>query len=161
MGWTTAISIALLGISTGIQVYSTQQTKKAAENADAYNRKLAESEAQRKEAEAHENMRRQREEKRRRMAMARSRLSASGVALGEGTGADVLEVLDARLETSIQDASRMAELETRALRAGAEMDTWKTRQQSAALDLQTYGSLLSSASSMAGSFSNTSYRTPR
>lgn len=158
MGWTTAITIALMGISTGIQVYSTQQQKKAAEGADAYNRKLAESEAQRKEMEAHENMRRSREEKRRRMAMAKSRLSAAGVAMGEGTGADVLEVLDMRLETEIQDASRMAELETRAIRAGAEMDTWKTRQNSAALDLQTYGTLLSGASQAAGSFSNTSYK---
>lgn len=165
MAWTTSTvllyaSLAATAVGTGVSVYGQQQAKESQERADAANAIAAKHEARNKELEAHENARRARDEKRRRLAAAKSRLAANGVALGEGTGADVMEVLDMRLETEIQDAGRRAAMEARAIRQRQALDSWESGQQSAALDLQSYGTALGGVTKAAGSYSNFQYKQP-
>lgn len=155
----TAIALAATAVGTGISVYGQQQAAKQAEAAGKYNAKLAENEASQRELESHETIRRQRADKRRAMAQAKARLAVSGAALGEGTSVDVMEVLDARLETQVQDSARSAQLEARALRQQANLSRYQGRQQSAALKMQSFGTLLSGASSAAGMYSRASYNT--
>ena len=83
-------------------------------------------------------------------------LAASGAALGSGSSVDVMEVLDARLETQIQDSSRAAHMEAQALRQGASMSRYSGKQQASALKLQAFGTLLDGAS--AGFEKNMAYK---
>ena len=148
-----AIAVVTTVASTALSVYSQQAAASAAEDAAEYNAKIQENEAKRKELENHETTNRMRSEKRRAKAQAFAKLAASGAALGEGSSLDVMEVLDARLETQIQDAGRAAQLESRALRQGAEQSRYSGEQQSAALKLQSYGTLLDGVSSSASKYS--------
>lgn len=154
----TVLSLAATAASTGVAVYGQRQAAKSAEATNAYNAALAKDQALTREREDHEQTMRARADKRRRMAMARSKIAASGAALGEGTSADIMEVLDTRLELGIQDASRRAQLEARAIRQQQKMADLDTKRQVSALKTQSYGTLLSGGSQLAGDMSNFSYK---
>lgn len=141
------VAIAVVGTvaSTAVGVYGQIQAAEAAEDAADYNARIQEDQARVRELENHETVQRMRKEQRRARAQAIARLAASGAALGEGSTLDLMDVLDSRLETQIQDASRQANLEARALRQGAESTRYSGQQQSAALQLQSVGTLLSGA----------------
>jgi len=144
-----AIAITATVVGTAVNIYGQQKAASAAEDAAEYNAKLQESEASQKELEDHETTKRMRDEKRRAKAQAFAKLAVSGAALGEGSSVDVMEVLDARLETQIQDSARSAQLHSRALRQGASMSRYSGSQQAAALRIQSYGTLLDGVSKAA------------
>lgn len=141
-----AIAVVTSVAGTAIGVYGQVAAADAAEEAADYNAKLQEDQARQVEMENHETVQRMRKEKRRARAEAFAKLAASGAALGEGSSVDVMEVLDARLETQIQDASRTAQIEARNLRAGADSTRYSGSQRAAGLRLQSVGTLLDGAS---------------
>lgn len=154
-----ALSLAATAASTGLAVYGQRQAARSAEEAAEYNAQIAEGEATRKEQEDHENTRRRRDEKRRAMAQARAQIAASGVVLGEGSSVDLMQVLDSRLETSIQDASRSAQMEVRAMRQQANLSRYQGSQQASSLKLQSAGTLLGGAAKFGGQYDRAKYRT--
>ena len=157
MGAMTTLALAATAASAGIAFYGQQQAAKQAKAAGEYNAKIAENQADQRELESHETIRRQRADKRRAMAQAKAKLASSGAALGEGTAVDVMEVLDARLEAQVQDSARSAQLEAIALRQQANMSRYQGQQQSSALKLQSYGTLLDGVSSGASTYSKAKY----
>ena len=148
--------VAIAIVSTAVTVYSQIKAADAAEDAAEYNAKIQENAAKNAELESHETVQRQRSDKRRAKAQAFAKLAASGAALGLGSSVDVMEVLDARLETQIQDSSRAAHMEAQALRQGASMSRYSGKQQASALKLQAFGTLLDGAS--AGFEKNMAYK---
>ena len=147
---TSAIALAATAVGTGVSVYGQRRAADQAESAARYNAQIANTNADTKERENHETIKRQRQDKRRALAQARANLAVSGAAMGEGSSVDILETLDMRLETQIQDSARSAQLETNAIRQQANLAEYQGAQRSSALKTQSYGTLLSGASSIAG-----------
>lgn len=131
-------AIGLVGslASTGLSMYGQSQAAKAqgmaadynarmANDAAAYNAKLAEGEARNREVETTVGIQRQRASNREALAALRTRMAASGVQTTTGTPLILAGESAGRLEIGIQDAARTAAMQAASLRAQGRMGIWE------------------------------------
>lgn len=148
MGLDIATILAISSIAstvggTGLSVYTGQQEAKAQEAAARANAKSMGETAKAREAEDNENTYRAQRDARRQIAGLRTRMAGSGTQLNDGSNQDILGNASLRLETSINEQSRAAQMDARAMRNNAALTTWQGGQASAAAGMQSVGTVLS------------------
>lgn len=126
------ISAIVGAVGTGVSIYGQAQAANAAQDAAAYNNKLAEQAARNKELEAVEAIKRERDANRARLGEIRARLGTTGTLADEGSPLLILGESAGRLELGIQDAARNASMQAAAMRAQGKMGLWEADQAQSA-----------------------------
>jgi hypothetical protein len=147
------IAIAVTVIGAGIAYTGQQQAAKAAEQQGDMEKDAAEQSARNLEIQTAETVRRERLNNRRRLARLRSSMNAGGVTMSDSS-MDVFAETAATQELAIQDIGREGNLQSQNKRAAGNMAQWESKALASATRVQSYGTLLSSASS-----ATTTYRT--
>jgi hypothetical protein len=150
-------ALAATVASTGTAIYSQQQQAKTAENAAAYNNRLAANEAANRANEAAEASRRQRIENRRKLARIRSSLANSGTLTTTGTPLVILGESQSNMELGLADAKRRTDMQAAAMRAQGQMGLWEAGQMSSAARTQSIATGLQGASSLASGYTGAVY----
>lgn len=145
--------LAMAAASAAAGVVSAQQSAKAQEQAGKVQADTAEMAARNQELQAAEAIRRERVNKRRRLARMRADRGASGVVM-TGSSLDVFAETAGIMEISLQDAARESSMAASNTRSQGQTSLWESRVQAGATRLQSYGSLLSQASSTATGTTN-------
>ena len=141
---------AILGLAgMGLSLWGASQSAKAAEKAARRQQEIAALEARNIEAQTAENISRGRINARRRLGRLRADLGTSGVVFGDST-ADAFAETAGALELEIQDAARAGAMDAQNRREAGNMAAWEGSVKAASMRMQSVGTLLSGATSIAG-----------
>lgn len=153
-------AIGLVGglASTGLSIYGQHQQGKAAEAAAKYNNTLAEREAANVEAQTSEGIKRQRQGNRSALAEIRARMATSGVQTTTGTPLVLMGETAGRMELSIADAARAANMQATSLRAQGQMGLYEAKQAASAGKLAMLGTGISGLTKAFGQYQEGSYQ---
>lgn len=113
----------------------------AAKNAGKTAQAVAENRAKQAEAESRERASRMNVENRRRLSGIKAMMAGGGVAMS-GSSLDFLGEAAARLQTRVQDASRVGMIDANNERYGGQVSAWEGRQAQTAGMLRGVGTLL-------------------
>ena len=151
------IAIAAVVIGAGITYAGQQKAANAAEDAAEMQKKAADRSASNIERQTAETVRRERLNNRRRLARLRSQMNTGGVVMSDSS-MDVFAETAGIQELAIQDIGREGNLAAVNQRNGGEMAQWEGKAQATATRISSYGNLISSVGSAAGSAAST-YKT--
>ena len=144
-----------LAIAAASAAYSYDQSRKSAkaqEQAGVYQKMAADQAARNTSLQNAENIRRARDNRSRRLARLRAGMAGTSGLVMEGSLEDAFAEAAGRTELEIQDAARAGNLDVANQQSAGELALWEARTQAVATRAQATGSLLSSASSIAGGF---------
>ena len=145
-----AIAIAAMVASAATSFVGAQKSADAAEEAGRFQQKAADESARNVEIQNAENIRRERVNKRRRLARMRTQMAGTSGLVFEGTMQDAFTETAGQMELTIQDSARESAMMAQNTRSQGDMQLWQAKSQASAARIQSYGTLLSDASSIAG-----------
>lgn len=149
----SAIS-AVLGLAgTWLSFKGAQDSAKATVQYAKRQQEVAALDARNIERQAAENAIRARVNARRNLARLRGNMGTSGMVFGDSMEDAFVETAG-RLELDVQDAARAAAMESQNRRSQGDVALWEGRVRAGAMQMQSYGTLLSDASRMAGNLYN-------
>lgn len=141
-------------IGAGVSYVGAQQQADQAEAAGKAQQEAAANSARNQELQAAESIRRERINNRRRLARLRSEMNSGGVTMADSS-MDVFAETAGRTELSIQDAARSFNMDAQNTRSQGDLAAWEARALARATRVQSYGTLLSGASSAATKYAST------
>lgn len=144
------IAIAAMVAGAATSYVGAQKSADAAEEAGNLQRKAAEENARNQELQNAENIRRERVNKRRRLARMRTAMAGTSGLVFDGTMEDAFTETAGQMELTIQDSARESAMSAQNTRSQGDMALWQAKSQASAARIQSYGTLLSDASSIAG-----------
>lgn len=144
----TALSLAATVIAGGVAAYGQYQSGQAAKAIGERNNQLAETAAQQSAWEQQENARRERQNNESRVGSMRARLARNGVQINTGAPLEILGETAARLELNVLDSARQSESQRQKILEQGAMGIWEAGQQESAANINAFGTLLSTASTV-------------
>ena len=144
------VYLAIAAATAAYSYNAAQESAKAQEQAGAYQKKASEQQARNTELTLAENIRRERVNKRRRLARIRTAQNQSGLVFEGGSMEDAFLETAGQMELEIQDAARAGRMDAANTRSAGDLALWESRVGALSTRREATGSLLSSASSIAG-----------
>lgn len=144
------IAIAVTVISAGVTYAGAQKAADAAEEAGKMQQLAADQSARNIELQTAENIRRERVNKRRRLARMRTNMAGTSGLVFDGTMQDAFTETAGQMELTIQDSARESAMQAQNVRSQGDMALWQGKAAAVSTRAQSYGTLLSDASSIAG-----------
>jgi hypothetical protein len=137
------ISMAVMGVTTGVKLFGAHQANKAQQQAASYNNKLAQAEALNHMKENAEATKRKRKNNEAEIGAMKTRLAATGFESDTGTELDLVTEAAGRMELEIQDQGRSAQMRANSMRAKGKMGLWEAKTKSRATSIGMFNTVAS------------------
>ena len=144
------VYLAIAAATAAYSYNASQEAAKSKEEAGRNQKLAADQQARNQELTLAENLRRERVNKRRRLARLRTNVQNTGLVFEGSSLEDAFTETAGQMELEIQDAARAGAMDVANTRSAGDLALWESRVGALATRREATGSLLSSASSMAG-----------